>query len=43
MPGIGVVSGFGIIHMMWLQANGKFPRDPQFAAAPSTTAGDIPS
>jgi len=47
MPGIGVALGLGlglgIIQAMWLQANGKFSRDPRAAAAPSTTAGDIRS
>ncbi|HEY1996305.1 cytochrome bd-I oxidase subunit CydX [Paraburkholderia sp.] len=26
--GIGVALGFGIINVMWLEANGKFARDP---------------
>jgi len=26
--GIGVALGFGIINVMWLDANGKFSRDP---------------
>ena len=43
MPGIGVALGLGIIYAMWLQANGKFSRDPRAAAAPSTPAGEIPS
>ncbi|WP_069234362.1 MULTISPECIES: cytochrome bd-I oxidase subunit CydX [Burkholderia] len=25
--GIGVALGFGIINVMWLEANGQFPRD----------------
>ncbi|MEW9580320.1 cytochrome bd oxidase small subunit, CydX/CbdX family [Paraburkholderia sp. DGU8] len=43
MPGIGVALGLGIVHAIWLRANGKFSRDPRAAAAPSTTAGDIRS
>ncbi|MFM0740645.1 cytochrome bd-I oxidase subunit CydX [Paraburkholderia xenovorans] len=27
--GIGVALGFGIINVMWLEAGGKFARDPQ--------------
>jgi cyd operon protein YbgT len=26
--GIGVALGFGIINVMWLEANGTFSRDP---------------
>lgn len=26
--GIGVALGFGIINVMWLEANGKFAHDP---------------
>jgi cyd operon protein YbgT len=26
--GIGVALGFGIINVMWLEASGKFSRDP---------------
>ena len=29
--GIGVALGFGIINVMWLEAGGKFARDPQLA------------
>jgi cyd operon protein YbgT len=32
--GIGVALGFGIINVMWLEANGTFTRD----AAPNNTA-----
>ncbi|WP_323118660.1 cytochrome bd-I oxidase subunit CydX [Burkholderia alba] len=33
--GIGVALGFGIINVMWLEANGVFPRDPDAPAAPA--------
>jgi cyd operon protein YbgT len=41
--GVGVALGFGIINVLWLETNGKFSRDPQPAATPSTAAGDKPS
>ncbi|OAJ58647.1 cyd operon protein YbgT [Paraburkholderia ginsengiterrae] len=43
--GIGVALGFGIINVMWLEAGGKFARDPQAGAAPVTPTppGDTPS
>jgi cytochrome bd-I ubiquinol oxidase subunit X len=31
--GIGVALGFGIINVMWLDAGGKFARDPERAGA----------
>jgi cyd operon protein YbgT len=31
--GIGAALGFGIINVMWLEANGVFARDSQHAAA----------
>ncbi|HEY4353634.1 MAG TPA: cytochrome bd-I oxidase subunit CydX [Paraburkholderia sp.] len=34
--GIGVALGFGIINVMWLEANGRFTRD----SATSATADD---
>jgi cyd operon protein YbgT len=37
--GIGVALGFGIINVMWLEAGGKFARDPQPGGA-SATPGD---
>ena len=40
--GIGVALGFGIINVMWLEANGKFARDPQSAGSASGTAEDTP-
>jgi cytochrome bd-I ubiquinol oxidase subunit X len=33
--GIGVALGFGIINVMWLEANGKFPSDGDAAADPA--------
>ncbi|WP_118179059.1 cytochrome bd-I oxidase subunit CydX [Paraburkholderia phosphatilytica] len=33
--GIGVALGFGIINVMWLEANGRFQRDA--AAVPDVT------
>lgn len=33
--GIGVALGFGIINVMWLEANGKFAHDP----APNDASG----
>jgi len=36
--GIGVALGFGIINVMWLEANGKFTRD----ATASTAADGAP-
>jgi cyd operon protein YbgT len=41
--GIGVALGFGIINVMWLEANGKFARD---SATPDTgheTAEPVPA
>ncbi|WNC91409.1 cytochrome bd-I oxidase subunit CydX [Paraburkholderia sp. FT54] len=35
--------GFGIINVMWLDAGGKFARDPQHAGAASVTPEDAPS
>ena len=37
--GIGVALGFGIINVMWLDANGTFARDPQRAGSPATPPG----
>jgi cyd operon protein YbgT len=34
--GIGVALGFGIINVMWLEASGKFARDPQLASNPGS-------
>ncbi|WP_429302538.1 cytochrome bd-I oxidase subunit CydX [Paraburkholderia sp. GAS199] len=34
--GIGVALGFGIINVMWLEAGGKFARDPQDASPPAS-------
>ncbi|CAE6685637.1 hypothetical protein R69927_06062 [Paraburkholderia domus] len=41
--GIGVALGFGIINVMWLDASGKFARDPQPASTPPATPEDTPS
>jgi cyd operon protein YbgT len=41
--GIGVALGFGIINVMWLEASGKFARDPQIAGTPPTAPEDTPS
>lgn len=41
--GIGVALGFGIINVMWLEASGKFARDPQRTGAAPTTVDDTPS
>ncbi|AIP33147.1 cyd operon protein YbgT [Paraburkholderia xenovorans LB400] len=41
--GIGVALGFGIINVMWLEAGGKFARDPQRADTIAATPGDTPS
>jgi cyd operon protein YbgT len=40
--GIGVALGFGIINVMWLEAGGKFARDPQVAGAVSAPPEDMP-
>jgi cyd operon protein YbgT len=44
IPGIGVAPGFGIINVMWLDANGKFlnghePCQTGRKSAPSAEAG----
>ncbi|RFU45305.1 cytochrome bd-I oxidase subunit CydX [Paraburkholderia sp. DHOC27] len=36
--GIGVALGFGIINVMWLEASGKFARDPA-SNAPASNSG----
>jgi cyd operon protein YbgT len=41
--GIGVALGFGIINVMWLEASGKFARDPQRVGGPPTTPEDTSS
>ena len=41
--GIGVALGFGIINVMWLEAGGKFARDPQHAATPPAAPEDTSS
>lgn len=41
--GIGVALGFGIINVMWLEASGKFARDPQHAGTPPAAADDTSS
>ncbi|NPT58375.1 cytochrome bd-I oxidase subunit CydX [Paraburkholderia elongata] len=41
--GIGVALGFGIINVMWLEASGKFARDPQHAAIPPAAPEDTSS
>jgi cyd operon protein YbgT len=41
--GIGVALGFGIINVMWLEAGGKFARDPRPAGThdtPTVTSTD---
>ncbi|MFL9950853.1 cytochrome bd-I oxidase subunit CydX [Paraburkholderia agricolaris] len=35
--------GFGIINVMWLEASGKFARDPQVAGTPPAALEDRPS
>jgi len=37
--GIGVALGFGIINVMWLEASGKFTRDP----APNAPSAEVPA
>ena len=42
--GIGVALGFGIINVMWLEANGTFSRDPaahDAGRAPPSAPKDI--
>jgi cyd operon protein YbgT len=39
--GVGVALGFGIINVMWLETNGKFSRDPQPGAAPSSSTPPV--
>ncbi|KAE8757115.1 MULTISPECIES: cytochrome bd-I oxidase subunit CydX [Paraburkholderia] len=41
--GIGVALGFGIINVMWLEASGKFARDPQHAGSPAAAPEDTSS
>ncbi|HZZ04871.1 cytochrome bd-I oxidase subunit CydX [Paraburkholderia sp.] len=41
--GIGVALGFGIINVMWLEASGKFVRDPQRAGTARATLEDTSS
>jgi cytochrome bd-I ubiquinol oxidase subunit X len=43
--GIGVALGFGIINVMWLEANGTFLRGSGVAGdqAPASTDGSVPS
>ncbi|WP_434109752.1 cytochrome bd-I oxidase subunit CydX [Paraburkholderia caffeinilytica] len=41
--GIGVALGFGIINVMWLEASGKFVRDPQHAGTSPATPKDTSS
>ncbi|MFL9987910.1 cytochrome bd-I oxidase subunit CydX [Paraburkholderia sediminicola] len=41
--GIGVALGFGIINVMWLEASGKFARDPQHAGTPPAAPKDTSS
>lgn len=41
--GIGVALGFGIINVMWLEAGGKFARDPQSAGATPAAPEDTHS
>ena len=41
--GIGVALGFGIINVMWLEASGKFARDPQHARTPPAAFEDTSS
>jgi cyd operon protein YbgT len=38
--GVGVALAFGVINVMWLEANGKFARDPQPADAPAVPSAD---
>ncbi|HYS66943.1 MAG TPA: cytochrome bd-I oxidase subunit CydX [Paraburkholderia sp.] len=40
--GIGVALGFGIINVMWLEANGTFARDPQRAGTEPAPPEDTP-
>ena len=41
--GIGVALGFGIINVMWLEANGSFTRDPAAPAAGSAATDPAPA
>jgi cyd operon protein YbgT len=38
--GIGAALGFGIINVMWLEANGTFQHDPQPAGTPAAMPED---
>jgi cytochrome bd-I ubiquinol oxidase subunit X len=38
--GVGVALAFGVINVMWLEANGKFARDPQPTDTPAVPSGD---
>jgi cytochrome bd-I ubiquinol oxidase subunit X len=40
--GIGVALGFGIINVMWLEANGKFTRDPAASATDNDASAPAP-
>jgi cyd operon protein YbgT len=41
--GVGVALAFGIINVMWLEANGKFARDPQRTDTPAAAPEDKPA
>ncbi|CAB3770442.1 cytochrome bd-I oxidase subunit CydX [Paraburkholderia humisilvae] len=41
--GIGVALGFGIINAMWLEAKGKFARDPAVPAIGHDTREPAPA
>ncbi|MGF6569036.1 cyd operon protein YbgT [Paraburkholderia fungorum] len=38
--GVGVALAFGVINVMWLEANGKFARDPLPGDPPAAPSGD---
>ncbi|CAB3808200.1 cytochrome bd-I oxidase subunit CydX [Paraburkholderia fynbosensis] len=41
--GVGVALAFGVINVMWLEANGKFARDPRSGGTPPAPDGSTPS
>ncbi|NKJ49468.1 cytochrome bd-I oxidase subunit CydX [Burkholderia sp. SG-MS1] len=41
--GVGVALAFGVINVMWLEANGKFARDPRVGDTPPDPDGSTPS
>ena len=41
--GVGAALGFGIVNVMWLDANGRFARDATPANVAPAIGGDTPS